>query len=210
MKKDGKQRLYEVMGRLDSTFKPKLNENRTHDYIRSAKTLEELEEIIRELRISKGDLMKIAYNENTRNIDSALPAGIWNALEPYGGTYWFVMDYNDNSVGGKLVHLGEKILGIETDWNEKIRDADLSENTLNENSSKSPINKFVMFAFNYPPNFIADVWSDDPGMAEHLQSKFSGYYDRFGSDAVMNRFYVELDHENKIKLEEWVINNYNG
>ena len=27
MKKDSKQRLFEVMGRLDSTFKPKLNEN---------------------------------------------------------------------------------------------------------------------------------------------------------------------------------------
>jgi len=31
MKKDSKQRLFEVMGRLDSTFKPKLNEDEDFD-----------------------------------------------------------------------------------------------------------------------------------------------------------------------------------
>ena len=177
MKKVSKQRLLEVMSRLDSTFKPKLNENRTHDYVRSAKTLEELTDMVRELRLSKGDLMQIAYDGNTRNVDSALPAGIWDALEPYGGTYWFVMDYTDNTVGGELVHLGEKILGIQTNWNEKIRDSmsDMnenfndSENNLNENqtlldmfnkvTTRSEEHRMVDMMFNYLGQ-IKEVLSD--------------------------------------------------
>jgi hypothetical protein len=80
---------------------------------------------------------------------------------------------------------------------------------LNEGTG-SPINKFVMFGYNYPPNFIAQVWQDDPNMGKHLQDKFSAYYDKYGADAVMNRFYVELDGGNQRKLEDWVAANYNG
>jgi len=89
--------------------------------LKSCTSMEELDKKIDQYRLNKGELMKIAYDNDTRNVDSALPQGLWDKLEKFGGTYWFVMDYKSNTVGGQLVHLGEKILGKETDWNEKLR-----------------------------------------------------------------------------------------
>ncbi len=80
---------------------------------------------------------------------------------------------------------------------------------LNESSSKSPINKFVYFGFNYPPNFITEIWGEG-SLGDHLISKFKGIYGRVGPDGVMNRFYVELDSSNQRKLEDWVIENFRG
>jgi hypothetical protein len=80
---------------------------------------------------------------------------------------------------------------------------------LNESSSKSPINKFVYFGFNYPQDFIQQIWGDD-SLANHIQTKFDKYYDTVGAAGVMNRFYVELDSENQRKLEDWIIQNYKG
>jgi len=126
MKKQRKQRLFEMMGKVDPSFKKKLNENWDSD------------------------------NEYTNG--------------------------------------------------EEVNETDV----LNEDSSKSPINKFVYFGYNYHPDFIADVWSDNPNIIDHLQSKFDDYYNKVGSGAVMNKFYVNLDIENQRRLEEWVINNYHG
>jgi hypothetical protein len=89
--------------------------------LKSCTSMEELDKKIDQYNLNKGDLMKIAYDNDTRNVDSAIPQGLWAKLEEFGGTYWFVMDYKSNTVGGQLVHLGEKILGQETDWNEKLR-----------------------------------------------------------------------------------------
>jgi len=96
----------------------KINEtNLTIDTLKNAKDLDELKSLVRKLNINKGQLMKIAYNDNTSNIDSATPAHIWKKLEAHGGTFWFVMDYKPENSYGKLVHLGEKLLGGElTDW----------------------------------------------------------------------------------------------
>lgn len=59
--------------------------------------------------LSKGDLMKMAYGDNLRNVDSALPMGL---LEELGISnderYHYVMDYQNNSFG-KLTDLFEKI-----------------------------------------------------------------------------------------------------
>ena len=61
------------------------------------------------IALSKGDLMKMAYGENTRNVDSALPMGL---LEELGISnderYHYVMDYQGNSFG-KLTDLFDKI-----------------------------------------------------------------------------------------------------
>ena len=38
--------------------------------------------------------------------------------------------------------------------------------------------------------------------------KFSFLYEKYGSNAVMNRFFVELDQENQQKLIDYVMNNY--
>lgn len=82
---------------------------------------------------------------------------------------------------------------------------------LEEGSSLgTPINKWVYFSFNYQPDFIEQVWQDDPNIMEHLKSKFMGYYNKVGAEAVMNRFYVELDDSNQKKLEDWIMANYKG
>jgi len=78
-------------------------------------------ELAKEMELSKGDLMTIAFGVNYKNVDSALPMSIWEKLKPFGGTQWFVMDYNDKSFG-QVVNLAEKILGQESDWNEKLLD----------------------------------------------------------------------------------------
>jgi hypothetical protein len=93
--------------------------NYVSDQLKNAQTLDEIDQILEDNSVSKGELMKIAFDNNTSNVDSALPQEYWKKLEPYGGTYYFVMDYQTNGLG-KLVHLGEKILGIETDWEDKL------------------------------------------------------------------------------------------
>lgn len=45
-------------------------------------------------------------------------------------------------------------------------------------------------------------------MVAHLKSKFDNYYDMEGSYGVMNKFYLNLDEENRRILENYVINNY--
>jgi hypothetical protein len=85
------------------------------------------------------------------------------------------------------------------------------ETKLNEDSGMgTPINKYVMFGYNYPPDFIEQVWVDDPRMAQHFKDKFMGYYDKYGAEGVMNAFYVNLSGDHQKKLEDWITANYNG
>jgi len=71
------------------------------------------------------------------------------------------------------------------------------------------INKWVYFAMNYPYNFIEQVWEGNDNLIHHLRAKFLSFYELFGSRAVMNTFYCDLDGENKVKLMSWVMDNWN-
>jgi hypothetical protein len=66
-------------------------------------------EFAREERIStfsKGDLMKMAYGETYRNVDSALPMGMLEEEGISEDEYWhYVMDYNNNGAFGRLTDL---------------------------------------------------------------------------------------------------------
>lgn len=75
--------------------------------------------------------------------------------------------------------------------------------------SMTAINKWVFFAFNYPYDFIERVWEGQSVLINHLKGKFNHYYELYGSRAVMNTFYCELDGTNKQKLMAWVLDNYN-
>jgi len=60
---------------------------------------------------NKHDLMKFVFGENVKNVDSAIPQDIANKLrdpENPNNTFWYVMDYNENRVFGKVVNLKEK------------------------------------------------------------------------------------------------------
>jgi hypothetical protein len=105
-------------------FKAFVNENKNSiaDTLKSYSSIEELEEKIAKYSLNKGDLMNIAYDNDVRDVDVAIPSGLWDKMKEHGGKYWFVMDYTDNKVGGKIVHLGEKIIGKETNWEEVFND----------------------------------------------------------------------------------------
>lgn len=81
---------------------------------------------------------------------------------------------------------------------------------LKEDVNKSPIKKFAYFASNYPPNFINLVWADDLNLAKHLSGKFMDSYNRNGAMGALNGFYLNLSSSNQDKLEDWIIENYNG
>jgi hypothetical protein len=70
-------------------------------------------ELAREERIStfsKGDLMKMAYGETYRNVDSALPMGMLEEEGLSKDEYWhYVMDYNNNGAFGHLTDLFDVI-----------------------------------------------------------------------------------------------------
>lgn len=81
---------------------------------------------------------------------------------------------------------------------------------MNKELSMTAINKWVFFCMNYPYDFIEKVWADEKWLINHLKGKFDHYYDTYGSRAVMNTFYCELDGTNKQKLMAWVLDNYNS
>jgi len=86
----------------------------------------------------------------------------------------------------------------------------VEKTNLNEASSLSPIHNYVYFAYNYPSDFIEKAWANNPNIMNHLKNEFSGFYDRYGANGVMNKFYTELDSENQKILEDWIMANYHG
>lgn len=73
------------------------------------------------------------------------------------------------------------------------------------------INKWMFFCYNYPYNFIESVWGKREmfNLTDHLTKKFDDLYQSKGAYGVIPAFYAELDGSNKIKLMEWVMDNYN-
>ena len=100
----------------------------------------------------------------------------------------------------------------------------LKENVLTEGQSPEGtlIHNFVMFGFNYPPNWIESIWggevytdgtdfaSNDNWLVNHLKEKFHSIYERYGATAAFFKFYTELDGQNQDKLSTWISQNYNG
>ena len=71
------------------------------------------------------------------------------------------------------------------------------------------INKWYFFCICYPNDFIERVWDGDASLIEHFKAKFEYLYKRHGSYGVMNAFYGELSWTNRVKLMNWVIENFN-
>lgn len=76
------------------------------------------------------------------------------------------------------------------------------------NMDANQINKFVMFGYNYPYDFIEKAWGHYPMMMNHLRGKFTDYQTRHGGE-VMNRFWINLDSENQAVLTKYIEENYN-
>ena len=70
------------------------------------------------------------------------------------------------------------------------------------------VDKVIMFGFNYPHNFINKIWVGN--IADHLNSKFIDCYDKHGSKAAFQMFYIGLDMENRGLLIDWIEHNFKG
>ncbi len=66
------------------------------------------------------------------------------------------------------------------------------------------VRKWVYWCYNYeePAKFVKAIWGDSH-LADHILEKFYSYKND------MNRLYVELDRENRTKLVDYVLKNYN-
>lgn len=66
------------------------------------------------------------------------------------------------------------------------------------------INTFIFFTTNFPDNFVVSIW---PGN-NHIKQKFNNVYEKYGASAAVNRFYFELDSNNRKLLLNWINDNY--
>lgn len=66
------------------------------------------------------------------------------------------------------------------------------------------IKKWVYWSFNYKdPREWMNIFDGAP--ASHFYKKFMDLYKRYGSNGVMNRFFVELDSKNQENLIDYVM-----
>jgi hypothetical protein len=194
-----KKRIFEVMSRLDKTFKPKLNEGvESNEYLPITTPLSSADD-------------KLFTGIVNQGIDSHLEGFTQSKFDVRGNRRIF--NFHKSELPILLRRLEE--LGTEEalKWKDDIenyKEEPLDETVgLNEGSGLgTPINKWVYFSFNYPHDFIGKIWADEPVLVNHLNEKFISYYDKYGPTGVMNKFYVELDSGNQKKLEDWILANY--
>jgi len=104
--------------------------------------------------------------------------------------------------GEKMVNLMKR---LDNSFSKKLQiNEDFNE------GGNTDVRQFNMFSLNYPYDFIEKVWEDKPNLINHLKGKFDMYYDKYGSNGVMLQFWVNLDNENRLRLENWIKNNYRG
>jgi len=85
------------------------------------------------------------------------------------------------------------------------------QQVLKENKYSNPVTKWIYWCFNYhrPEEFIeAMVGSKEHHLYQHFLSKFNHMCKTYGSDAAMNRFFVELDEKWQQKLLDYVETSY--
>lgn len=79
--------------------------------------------------------------------------------------------------------------------------------------SHNSIINFCYFTGNFPHNFINQVWKDEKLLANHLNSKFDDFVKRenvgYASYNVFMKWFFDLDEDNKLKLINWIDQNYN-
>jgi len=64
------------------------------------------------------------------------------------------------------------------------------------------ISRTFRFIHNIPYNFIEEIWSDNPLMADHLKAKFTGFCrsEGFASANAILKFFASLDESNSEKF----------
>ena len=214
-----KERLFEVTGRLDKTFRTKLNEAILPDSTQPRPLYQIAKEIRQDWKnVYFGAvpylqaMMSLGSIDDRYGMDSAKSIVLYflsNASTWRGETAKRI-----KSELKKMAGLKEEFMYEENEVApENLAVSPVGgvvEGDLNEASSISPIHNYVYFAFNFPSDFIKKTWAEDPNMVKHLEDKFSAFYSKYGANGVMNKFYTELDGGNQKKLEDWIMANYHG
>jgi len=76
----------------------------------------------------------------------------------------------------------------------------------------------MTYAYNFNYDFIKDCWKDDKSLVDHLNGKWAdiannitainkkvGGWPRLSGTDIWFRFYMELDQENKDKLNQYIL-----
>jgi hypothetical protein len=218
-KRATKERLFEVTGRLDKTFKAKLNE----EVIPSPNQPRPLYQIAKEIRqdwknVYFGAVPYLQAMSSLDSIDSNYGMDSAKSIVLYflsnASTWRGETAKRIKSELKKMAGLKEEFMYEEEVAPENLAVSPVGgvveKTEINEVSSLSPIHNYVYFTYNYPSDFIEKAWAENQGMAQHLKNKFAGFYDRYGANGVMNKFYTELDGENQKILEDWIMANYHG
>lgn len=74
---------------------------------------------------------------------------------------------------------------------------------------KATVN-FMYFVYNFPCEFIDEVWEDNDRIKNHLIDKFDGHFIKANGNSVycFLNWFMELDEDNKEKLLSWIDDNY--
>jgi len=64
------------------------------------------------------------------------------------------------------------------------------------------ISRTFRFIYNLPSNFIEEIWSDSPLLADHLKAKFIGFCksEGYASANAILKFFAALDESNTEKF----------
>ena len=64
------------------------------------------------------------------------------------------------------------------------------------------ISRTFRFVYNIPSNFIEEIWSDSPLLADHLKAKFTGFCksEGYASANPLLKFFASLDESNTEKF----------
>lgn len=64
---------------------------------------------------TKGDLIEFCFGKHA-DVDTAIPLNLIKVIQNFtnnlNGHHWYVMDYTENKIGGKLVNLKEKFFNV--------------------------------------------------------------------------------------------------
>jgi hypothetical protein len=88
-------------------------------------------------------------------------------------------------------------------------DKTIGQMSMDTVTAKAIIN-FAYFTANFPPDFIAECWSGEEILINHLKSKLRSSDGQVISMGDFMRFFLDLDRTNQIKLANWIDNNYEG
>lgn len=70
------------------------------------------------------------------------------------------------------------------------------------------LRNFILFIYNYNPNFIEEIWGGNEMMVMHLKGKWNQYSElQTNSTALMMKFLSELDTERQQDVERHIKDN---